>query len=156
MMSRSKNNQNRKCIVLKFLYHKLYQMLHFLDLNIRIHVNIQKALVKKRLWICAFSSFFFNFDIFYKMLFSDGVGNDCFLRSCWDLNGGSSVHSVNYSRQRVGLHEVAIPKQIGELLFDFWLSELLPYYKVYTLKYVTVCRDVGKRKGWKLVMAWRE
>lgn len=90
------------------------------------------------------------------MLFSDGVGNDCFLSSCWDLNGGSSVHSVNYSRQRVGLHEVAIPKQIGELLFDFWLSELLPYYKVYTLKYVTVCRDVGKRKGWKLVMAWRE
>lgn len=71
---------------------------------------------------------FFNFNIFYKMLFSDGVGNDCFLSSCYDLNGGSSVHSVNYIRQRVGLHEVAIPKQIGELLFDFRLSELLPYY----------------------------
>lgn len=115
----------------------------------------ESACEKETLDLCIFF-FFLNFNIFYKMLFSDGVGNDCFLSSCWDLNGGSSVHSVNYSRQRVGLHEVAIPKQIGELLFDFWLSELLPYYKVYTLKYVTVCRDVGKRKGWKLVMAWRE
>lgn len=52
----------------------------------------ESACDKETLDLCIF--FFFNFNIFYKMLFSDGVGNDCFLSSCWDLNGGSSVHSV--------------------------------------------------------------
>lgn len=58
----------------------------------------ESACDKETLDLCIFF-FYLNFNIFYKMLFSDGVGNDCLLSCCWDLNGGLSVHSVNYSRQ---------------------------------------------------------